>query len=350
MPNEYRMIWGEGLKGVQNIADKVAPYSATVLLLGDSGTGKELVARYIHSRSKRNEMPFVPVECSSIPSNLVESTFFGHEKGAFTDATKTTNGYFGEANGGTIFLDEIGEVTPDLQVKLLRVLQESKYRRVGGVEEIETGARVIAATNQDIEQLRKEGRFRDDLYYRLNVVEIEILPLRRRQKDIYSLAYHFIEKIIKTEKGPNYFVTIIGNPHLDSIQERDLSGEEYQLEVDPSFTEALTDYKWPGNVRELESAVYHAIIMREGNTLRSYDLPARVSGVPTIEEEELLRGPTLWLINRMGGLVEIEKKAILEALQKTNGVVSQAAPLLNMNRDTFRYRMNKHGIDGKKGT
>jgi two-component system response regulator AtoC len=301
---------------------KVANTDATVLLRGESGTGKELIARAIHYQSVRKEAALVEINCASIPENLLESEIFGHEKGAFTGAYKMKKGKFEIAHGGTIFLDEIGDLPLGLQSKLLRVLQERSFTRVGGVDNIEVDARLIAATNSDLEKIMEEKKFREDLYYRLNVVPIIIPPLRERIEDIGVLTDHFVQKYAQKNN-------------------RNIMG------LSDSARQLLIDYEWPGNVRELENAIENAIIMCEADIIRPEDLPTYLQ----------VRGKSK--IGSIGKKVEdtkhlsfkerlefYEKEIIRQALIEANGNKTQAAKRLGFTLRTLRNKVNKYNFGG----
>ncbi len=308
----------ESIKKVFKLVDKVAHTDSTVLITGESGTGKELIAHAIHYASGRKTKPFVPINCAAIPEELLESELFGHEKGAFTHAIRTRIGRFELANKGTIFLDEIGEMSPSLQVKLLRVLQERCFERVGGVKTINVDIRVVAATNIDLEEAVNKGTFREDLYYRLNVIPIHLPPLRERKGDIPLLVNHFLKKF---SKGTD----------VKSIDENALM--------------MLEAYDWPGNVRELENIVERLVILANGPTITIADIPEtilRKSGhVPIPKSSEppaILPEDGLSLSE---AVEQFEKTLILQALERTNGVKNRAAKLLKMNRTTLIEKMKK---------
>ncbi len=241
------------------IIRKVADTDSTVLILGESGTGKELVARAIHYYSYRQAGPFIPVNCAAIPEDLLESELFGHERGAFTHAIRTRLGRFEQAHGGTIFLDEVGDMSPNLQVKLLRVLQDHQFERIGGNKTIKVDIRVIAASNRDLEAMVETGKFREDLYYRLNVIPIRIPPLRERRGDIPILVNHFIQEFSRRKKKP-------------------------VLQMAPEAMKLLTNYDWPGNVRELENLIERLVILADGDVITDKDLPERLQ--PTLRDLE----------------------------------------------------------------
>jgi DNA-binding NtrC family response regulator len=299
---------------------EIARYPAsTVLITGESGTGKELVARAIHHLSDRREAPFIEINCASIPVNLLESELFGHEKGAFTSASQRKNGLFEEANKGTIFLDEIGEMDPAMQVKLLRVLEERKIRRVGGTKNIDIDVRVIAATNRYLQGAIKDGFFREDLYYRLNVFPITMPPLRERREDIAILTKFYLERYNRT------------------------FSRNFQ-EISPSALTMMEGYEWPGNIRELKNVIERICIMHGGPVLVPEYLPREINsrdqvdgGVPAVTPKEMELG--LELATEL-----YEKSLIVAALTGTGGNVLQAAQILKVPRGTLRYKMSKYGL------
>jgi len=306
----------EGMNKIFEIIRKVAPYKSTILITGESGTGKELVARAIHYNSDRSKMFFVPVNCGAIPENLLESELFGHIKGAFTDAIRTKKGLFEEADEGTIFLDEIGELPAQLQVKLLRVLQDGEIRRVGESKSIQINVRIIAATVKDLAREVNEGRFRDDLFYRLNVLHLYIPPLRERKEDIPLLIQHFINKHNQTL-----------NKHVK--------------EVDSKALELLMNYKWPGNVREVENTIERAVVLTDGEKIELDNLPFEIQNfqnevpmVPMAEEEYSVKKASRML----------EMGLIRKALRKTKGNHTQAARLLEISHRALLYKIKDYGI------
>jgi len=308
------------MKEVYVALRKVAESDVTVLLLGDTGTGKELAAQAIHSNSPRRRYPFIKVSCASTPETLLESTLFGHEKGAYTGADARSIGMFESANKGTIFLDEIGEINQNVQVKLLRFLQERQFERVGGTQTIEIDARVIAATNLEIEKAVQEGRFRKDLYYRLNVVPISMPPLRKRKEDIPLLVDHFLEKY-KDKAG----------------------GTAKQISMDALVV--LAKHDWPGNVRELENSIERAIVMGEGEMIRLSDLPAEVRAGH--EDAEVVDR-----ITPDGTSMDDHEKTlmislIVKALKQTNGNQAAAARMLGISRRKLQTRMKKYGVSAR---
>jgi len=300
---------------------KVAPTRASVLVTGASGTGKELVARAIHFNSDRKERPFVVVNCGAIPDTLMESELFGHVKGAFTGAHATRHGLLESASGGTVFLDEIGEVSLPMQVKLLRFLQEHSLRLVGGTKEINVDVRVLAATNKELSDEVNEGRFREDLYYRLNVIRIHLPPLRKRHEDIPYLAQHFSDKYTKELKRE-------------------------PLSIEPDVLERLMGLRYNGNVRELENIIEHAVTFATGDTIKMENLPEHVRAARHGEvsmEDDVSKVPPegLNLEERLAG---IEKKILRNALRQSGGVRKDAAELLDISFRSFRYKLSKYDI------
>jgi two-component system, NtrC family, response regulator AtoC len=295
--------------------ERVAPTHSTVLLGGESGVGKDLIARAIHQHSRRASGPFIKINCTAIPENLLESELFGYERGAFTGATTSKPGKFELADRGTIFLDEIGDVPGTIQVKLLRVLQEREFERLGGTKTLKVDVRVVAATNQDLRAALEQGTFREDLYYRLNVVPISIPPLRAHKEDIPYLVDFFLEHFAR-ESG------------------KSIEG------ITPAAMKLLTDFYWPGNVRELENIIERAVVMSAGTKIDVEDIhldveparPAAASG-----------GPAAFLPEGMT-LEQFEDDLITEALRRANGNKSQAARLLGLSRNALRYRLSKIGV------
>ena len=300
---------------VVDVATQAAPSAATVLVLGESGTGKELIARAIHFNSPRASGPLVNLNCAALPEQLLESELFGHEKGAFTGAVAQRKGRFEQADGGSIFLDEIGDLSPALQVKLLRVLQERQFERVGGNKTIGANVRVMAATHRNLEQAMREGTFRDDLYYRLNVVTIQIPPLRERREDIPLLLEHFLRKF--AEKN-----------------QRDVTG------LTAAARDALLKYDYPGNVRELENIVERATLLCRGRVIDLEDLPAAARPGQRSAAEPLPK-------DLPGVLADIERQAIESALERSGGIQTQAAETLGISERVLRYKMKKYGLEGR---
>ena len=299
--------------GLFDLMRKAASRDVNVLLRGESGTGKELVARAIHFAGSRKDGPFVPVDSAAIPDTLLESELFGHVKGAFTGATRDNKGKIRAAHGGTLFLDEIGDMQPELQAKLLRVLQERVVTPIGSQKEEKVDIRVIAATHVGLESAIREGRFREDLFFRLNVLSITVPPLRKRKEDIPILARHFIRKV---SGGP-----------------RRISDEALK---------ALKNYSWPGNVRELENAVEHAIVIAEDDEISPEHLPESVLKKAT--QTNSLAGGVFSLPENGIELEQLERDLIVQALERTGGNQTQAAHLLGISRPTLLYRIEKHKI------
>jgi two-component system NtrC family response regulator len=307
------------IRDVFDTIQKVAPSSATVLIEGESGTGKELVARSIHFNSPRREKPFVAVSCSALAENLLESELFGHEKGAFTGAVATKKGRFELADGGTLFLDEIGELSANLQVKLLRVLQEKVFERVGGVRTISVDIRILAATNKDLQQEMKDGRFREDLYYRLNVVHIVLPPLKERQEDIRLLVNHFIKKYASERRSA---APVTG--------------------VDQEVDRLFYDYNWPGNIRELENVIERVMILCPGEVMRVSDLPKgfKDNVYNTLHLEGIPADAKLY-----DTLAAIEKALIERALKMSNNVQSHAAAMLGIGKSGLNQKIKKYNLE-----
>jgi len=307
------------MKNVFETIRKISPSSATVLIEGESGTGKELVAKSIHFNSPRRDKPFIAVNCSALAENLLESELFGHEKGAFTGAISMKKGRFELADGGSLFLDEISELSPGLQVKLLRALQERNFERVGGVKQILVDIRIIAATNRQLKEEVKQGRFREDLFYRLNVINIVIPPLRQRLEDIRLLVDHFIKKYTAERKaGPN------------------ITG------VDTDVERLLYDYAWPGNVRELENAIERAMILCTEDKIRVFDLPREFKDnvYNTIHFDGIPSTAKLYETLEL-----VEKIMIKRALEKTNNIQSHAAELLGIGKSGLSQKLKKFNLD-----
>jgi two-component system, NtrC family, response regulator AtoC len=300
--------------------ERVAPTNSTVLLGGESGVGKDLIARAIHEKSRRASGPFIKINSSAIPENLLESELFGFEKGAFTGAVASKPGKFELADKGTLFLDEIGDVPPAIQVKLLRVLQEREFERLGGTRTLKVDVRLIAATNKDLRQALEQGTFREDLYYRLNVVPIDIAPLRERKEDIPDLVNLFIKRFTGESGKPVEGIT-------------------------PEAMQILVNYHWPGNVRELQNIVERACALAKGNVLDRGDI--HIDARPT----KAASGPGGFLPDGMT-LEQWEDEMVQEALRRANGNKSQAARLLGLSRNALRYRLSKIGIadDAEKET
>ncbi len=308
----------EAITRVFDLIRKVADTDSTVLLLGESGTGKELITHAIHFNSSRRDGPLIPVNCAAIPEELLESELFGHERGAFTHAVQTRIGRFEQADGGTIFLDEISEMSPGLQVKILRVLQDRSFERIGGVKTIRVDIRIIAATNRDLEELVHRNKFREDLFYRLNVIPIRVPPLREREGDILLLARHFLQECCRKQKKP-------------------------LKRLSPAALDLLEQYPWPGNVRELENLMERLIILTEGELIDTADLPEKIQRLNLPAAESAADFPPRG-IHLTAATQAFERGLILQALERSGWVKSRAAALLNLNRTTLLEKMKKQNI------
>jgi DNA-binding NtrC family response regulator len=308
------------LRGVLGLVDKVAESDSTVLITGESGTGKELIARAIHYNSRRSDRIMVSLNCGAIPEELLESELFGHMKGAFTNAVEKREGRFAAADGGTIFLDEIGDMSPNLQVKLLRVLQDRSFEPVGSSKTIRVDVRVIAATNQNLEEAIRRGAFREDLFYRLNVIPIEVPPLRRRREDIPLLVAHFLERM-NVDKARK----------VDGISDAALA--------------RLVEHEWPGNVRELENLIERMVVLRGEGTLDLEDLPPALRGgaAPVASLAAPALGPDGVDFNAV--VDHLETSLIVQALERTGGNKNRAAQLLGLNRTTLIEKIKKKGLE-----
>ena len=296
------------MQEVFNVIEQVASSKASVLITGESGTGKELVAQAVHQNSPRAKAPFVKLHCAALAESLLESELFGHEKGAFTGALGRREGRFKQADGGTLFLDEIGEISPGIQVKLLRFLQERTFERVGGNETVKVDVRIIAATNRELEAEVAAGKFREDLFYRLNVVNIEMPPLRARPSDLLPLATHFMQRFA----GEN-------GKRIDGFSD--------------DAVERITSYRWPGNVRELENIMERAVVLCDGKTITAKHLPAGVGG--SVRTGIRLPGSTM---------EEIERHAIVTTLEACGGRTTQAAQILDISVRKIQYKLHEYGI------
>jgi two-component system NtrC family response regulator len=323
LETELGSLWGNivgksrALEKVFSVMKRAADTPTTVLITGESGTGKELIARGLHEASSRSKAPFVSINCAAVPESLLESELFGYEKGAFTGAVNMRPGKFEFADRGTLFLDEVGEMALGLQVKLLRVLQEQEFQRVGGNRDIKVDVRVIAATNKDLKEEVEARRFRDDLYFRLNVVLIEVPPLRERRDDIPFLTAHFLEK----------FRRKLGR-QIDTVE--------------PEVMSALYRYSWPGNVRELENVLERAVVLCKGTTVTAGDLPPEIRESPEIEEG--LDNLISWERSLPETLDAIEERMIRQALKKSEKVQAQAAKMLGISRSNLQYKMKKYAL------
>jgi nitrogen regulation protein NR(I) len=316
-----------GLRDLYAVLDRVADTPTTVLVTGESGTGKELVARALHENSSRRDKPFIKVNCAAIPRDLMESELFGYERGAFTGAVGSKPGRFELATGGTLFLDEIGSIPVEMQVKLLRALQESEFERVGGVKTIRVDVRLVAATNSDLKKEIAAGAFREDLYYRLNVVPIRLPALRERREDIPLLVEHFVKKF-------------------------DARLNKHVSDVEPTALDVLSSYPWPGNIRELENVIERAVLFCDGSTLRASDLPPELGDTPPPSPATPSAKSPLPAAPATDGLKEqvkaamsrLERELIVKALEQTGGNVTHAARLLKISRKGLQLKMKELGL------
>ncbi len=308
----------EAVRRILDLCKRIAATRTTVLITGESGTGKERIARAIHDAGDRRDRPFLVINCGAIPETLIEAELFGHERGAFTGAVASRLGLFREAEGGTLLLDEIGDLAPSVQVKLLRVLQERKVRGIGATGEVAVDVRVLAATNRNVDEDVRIGKLRQDLYYRLNVIRIEVPPLRDRLEDVRPLADHFLQQCA-AEQG------------------KDIRG------FSADTLRALEGYAFPGNVRELENIVERAVALAQGPVIGLGDLPPELAGA-TAQPLPALVGLSEEGCNLDDVLGEVERRLILQALERTGGVRTQASKLLNVTLRSLRYRLQKHGL------
>ena len=303
------------MRGLLSLIKKVAPTDSTVLILGESGTGKELVATSIHQNSERKDQPFIKLNCAAIPEELLESELFGHEKGAFTGATKFKPGKFDMANGGTLFLDEIGDMPYNLQAKVLRILQEQEFYRVGGSRTIKVDVRIIASTNKNLEKMVQEGTFREDLFYRLNVFTLHLPPLRERKEDIPLLVEYFLQNAPK------------------------------KVDISSVALQMLVAFTWPGNIRELQNTIESASVIAEDGYIEPAQLPGKITGAFNNADSSDFKMPANIPLDER--LREIEKSMIIEALRKTGGIQVRATELLGINQRSLWHRIKKHNIDVK---
>jgi DNA-binding NtrC family response regulator len=309
----------ESMLKLFDLIEQIAPSRSTVLIQGESGTGKELIAKAIHAHSGRRDKPFIPVNTGAVPADLLESTLFGHERGAFTSAHAAKKGLFEVASGGTLFLDEIGTMSMDMQAKILRVLQDRRFMHVGGTHEIQVDVRIVAATNVDLRQAVKEGRFREDLFYRLNVILIELPPLRSRKEDVPLLANHYL-KVYAEENG---FTPPV---------------------LAPEALRLMMDYEWPGNVRELENAMERGVVLCHGPSLTADLLPAQVRG-NTFTTNVLEQRPDASLFDLME---EIERRIIADRLERCNWNQTEAAEYFRVPLSTLNQKIKRLSIEVKK--
>jgi transcriptional regulator with GAF, ATPase, and Fis domain len=320
---DFRNIIGksQSMREIFKVVKQIADSKSTALIMGESGTGKELISRAIHYNSNRKNYPFVTINCAAIPETLIESELFGHEKGAFTNAIEKKLGRFEVAHQGTLFLDEIGELSLATQAKILRFLEEREFNRVGGSKTIKVDVRLITATNKDLNQLIKKGGFREDLYYRINVVPILIPPLRERKEDIPLLIEHFIIKF-----------GVENNKNVKGISKEAL--------------EVMMQYEWPGNIRELENLIERVITLTSNDYIQLIELPPFFKSIPKVDglKESVLDGKVSFLQAEE----EFEREVILDALKKTNYIQSHAAEILGISRRILKYKMDKLGINQGK--
>jgi sigma-54 specific flagellar transcriptional regulator A len=321
---QYEGIIGQSnqMKKIFQVIEKIADSDSTIIIHGESGSGKGLVARAIHKKSYRQKKPFIPINCGAIPENLLESELFGHVRGAFTGATAPKPGKFELADGGTIFLDEIGDMSPDLQVKILRVLEEREFEQVGGCKSIQVDVRIIAATHRNLEEEVEKGSFREDLYYRLNVIPVTLPPLRERKTDISLLVSHFLDEF----NGKN-------NKGIEGICEGAML--------------MMTGYAWPGNVRELKNIIERIVVLKESGEILPRDLPENIRG-----KRHLAASPNIQIsedgICLNTAVTEFEKALILQSLEKTKWVKNKAAKLLHLNRTTLVEKIKRHHLQESK--
>jgi two-component system response regulator AtoC len=311
-----------GIRDVLDMIQRLAQAGATTLLVqGESGTGKDLVSRALHYQSPRRDHPFFALNCAAIPETLIETELFGYEKGAFTDAKTLKKGVFEMADGGTVFLDEISEMNLNLQSKFLRVLEDQTFRRVGGVKDISVNVQVVASTNRDLEAAVREGKFREDLFYRLSVIPIQIPSLRERKEDIPLLVEHFIQRY---------------NTQFRKKVE----------EISPDGMKLMMSYSWPGNIRELKNAIERAMILADKDRIDVVHLPIRIADPSTTHSMPLASGTALVRLPSEGaGLEGIERNLLEQALQYAHGNKTRASRLLKISRDTLRYKVKKHHLE-----
>jgi two-component system response regulator PilR (NtrC family) len=313
----------EAMLKVYELVDRVAPTNANVMILGESGTGKELIASALHSRSERKDAPFVAINCAAIPETLMESELFGHVRGAFTGAVQTKRGLFEAAHRGTLFLDEVGEIPSSMQSKLLRAIQERSFRRIGGNEDLSIDVRIVCASKRDLEEEMKAGRFRDDLYFRLHVIQIVVPPLRERREDIPVLAMHFLGRFTKQMEKPI-------------------------SRIDGEAMRALLAYDYPGNVRELENIIERATIIETKDVISMASLPPNVTKIDSLREGTVPVYPEIFDVEGASldaAVDRLEKELLLKALERAGGNRTEAAKLLNISFRSMRYRLDKHGIE-----
>lgn len=305
----------EEMKRIYALLAKVSKSESTILIQGESGTGKELIARFIHYNSRRSKGPFIKVNCAALAEGVLESELFGHEKGAFTGSIRQRKGRFELAHQGTIFLDEIADLAAGVQVKLLRVIQEGELERVGGEQTIRIDTRIIAATNKDLNEMVRKSQFREDLYYRLNVIPIELPPLRKRKSDIPELVEFFLKRLARENKRKG-------------------------IQIDPEAMELLLDYPWPGNIRELENVLERAVVLCDSDRITANELPFVQEAAATSPEVPI----QIFNGNLDDRLADIEKQLLLKAMQEAHGVKTRAARSLGIKTSTLYYKLEKYGL------
>jgi DNA-binding NtrC family response regulator len=305
----------EEMKRIYTLLAKVSKSESTILIQGESGTGKELIARFIHYNSRRSEGPFIKVNCAALAEGVLESELFGHEKGAFTGSIRQRKGRFELAHQGTIFLDEIADLAAGVQVKLLRVIQEGELERVGGEQTIRIDVRIIAATNKDLNDMVRKSQFREDLYYRLNVIPIELPPLRKRKSDIPELVEFFLTRLARENKRKG-------------------------IQLDPDAMELLLDYPWPGNIRELENVLERAVVLCDSDRITANELPFVHEASASSSEMPI----QIFNGNLDDRLADIEKQLLLKAMQEAHGVKTRAARSLGIKTSTLYYKLEKYGL------
>ena len=312
------------MKEIYQIVERVADTPSTVMITGESGTGKELIAAALHRLSSRRDQPFIKINCAAIPRELMESELFGHERGAFTGAVATKPGRFELADGGTLFLDEIAEIPVDMQVKLLRAIQDAEFERVGGLQTVKVNVRLVVATNRELQKEVEAGRFREDLFYRLNVVPIHLPPLRERRQDIPLLVRHFIEKFRQKLSRP-------------------------VNEISPEALELLVGYRWPGNIRELENVIERCVLFTNGSVIQAEDLPPEVRGRQPAGPPVVVKGGDVSMKDIVKqATVELERDLIQQALKQTGWNVTQAARQLKISRKSLQLKMKELGLREKQ--
>jgi DNA-binding NtrC family response regulator len=314
--SDYEIVGNsEEMKRIYALLAKVSRSESTVLIQGESGTGKELIARFIHHNSRRSNGPFIKVNCAALAEGVLESELFGHEKGAFTGSIRQRKGRFELAHQGTIFLDEIAELATGVQVKLLRVIQEGELERVGGEQTIHVDVRIIAATNRDLSDMVQRSEFREDLYYRLNVIPIELPPLRRRKSDIPDLVHFFLKRLARENKRP-------------------------EITIEPEAMNLLLDYPWPGNIRELENVLERAVVLCDSDRITVHELPFVHESSPSLQGKPV----QLFDGNLDDRLADMEKQLLLKAMQDAHGVKTRAARSLGIKTSTLYYKLEKYGL------